>query len=268
MADALQGFDPKATYSAAAEDYATASRTYWQFLSDRTIERLNLTPGQSVLDVACGTAPATIVASGLVGPTGSVVGVDYADGMLAVAKRNIDALGLSNVRLEQGDMLALPYGAEFDAVVCVLGIFFVEDMPAAARALWAHVKPGGRLSVTTLGHHVWTPMIGRFVEQAARSRPDIELVLPWRRTQDPAALERILRDGGVLPLSVSAEATDIPFTPEDWWTIVMGSGLRRIAVDLGDSAQVVREDNERWAREQGLTSVRVDGIYATAVKPH
>jgi ubiquinone/menaquinone biosynthesis C-methylase UbiE len=263
----LQGFDPKATYSAAAEDYARASAKFWQFLSERTVERLRLLPGQSVLDVACGTAPATIAAARAVGSGGRVIGVDYAEGMLDVARRNVAAEGLSNVELVQGDMLALPYGPEFDAVMCVLGIFFVEDMSAAARALWSHVRPGGMLAVATLGPAPWDPMIGQFVDESAKARPDIELVLPWRRTEDRAVLEEVLRLGDIPDPVVSSEVRDIPFEVGDWWLIVMGSGLRRIAVDLGDAASAVRAKNEQWAREHNVTSVRVAANYAFATKP-
>jgi ubiquinone/menaquinone biosynthesis C-methylase UbiE len=263
----LGGFDPKATYSAAAEEYERASRRYWQFLSTRTVERLDLEPGQSVLDVACGTGPAAIAAARRVGPEGRVVGVDYAEGMLAVARRNVSASGVPGVELVHGDMLTLPYGAEFDAVLCVLGIFFVGDMAAAARALWSHVRPGGTLSVSTFGAEVWEPMLGRFIAAAGRARPDIERVLPWRRTEDPAVLARALRDGGVVDVTVRQEVGEIPFRAEDWAAIVMGSGLRRIAVDLGPQAAGVLEDSARWAREQQVTAVRVAANYATALKP-
>ncbi len=43
--------------------------------------------------------------------------------------------------------MALPQREEFDAVLCVLGLFFADDMTAAARVLWGCVRPGGTLSV-------------------------------------------------------------------------------------------------------------------------
>lgn len=266
MNSALGGFDPRATYSAAAEDYEHASRQYWQFLSTRTIERLDLRPGQSVLDAACGTGPATLAAARLVGATGRVVGADYADGMLTVARRHVAASGAGNVELMRGDMTALPYGAEFDAVVCVLGIFFVADMAAAARALWAHVRPGGSLSVTTFGTEVWEPVLGRFVEIARQARPDVGIVLPWRRTESPEVLARVCRDAGIPDVRVAQDADAVPFRAEDWRTIVMGSGLRRIAADLGAQCDDVVRQTEQWARDRRITSVRVSSTYATAVK--
>lgn len=267
MDDALKGFDPRATYSAAAEEYERASRIYWQYLSARTVERLNLQAGESVLDVACGTGPAALAAAERVGAQGRVVGVDYTEGMLAIARRKVRDRGLTQIELIQSDMLALPYGAEFDAVLCVLGIFFVPDMTAAARALWSHVKPGGRLAVTTFGSDVWTPLLGRFLEQASRARPDIELALPWQRTKSPTILQGVLREAGIPVGDVIQEIDRLPFQVDDWPKIVSGSGLRRIADDLGDQAAAVLEDNARWARERSLNALLTSTNYSITTKP-
>ena len=263
----LGGFDPSSTYSAAAETYQRASPRYWRFLSTRTIERLELQPGQSVLDAACGPGPATVDAARRVGPSGRVVGVDYAEGMLAIARQNVASSGVTGVELVQGDILRLPYGAEFDAVVCVLGIFFVDDMPAAARSLWRHVRPGGTLSVSTFGSEVWEPVLGHFVATVRRVRPDIEIVLPWRRTEDPEVLARIFREAGIEGAEVRQDADAVPFRPDDWPTIVMGSGLRRIALDLGDDCASVLGETVGWTDQQQLRTIRVSSNYATARKP-
>ena len=263
----LKGFDAKATYSEAAFDYEYASGKYWQFLSRRTVERLELQPGQRVLDVACGTGPATIAAAEAVGTSGSVVAADYADGMVEIVRGKVEGHGLTNVEVVQGDMLALPYSAEFDAVLCVLGIFFVEDMSAAARALWSHVRPGGQLAVTTLGPDVFSPMIGQFVDAAREAHRGIEIVLPWQRTADAHELSSVLMKGGVANSTVVHESVDMAMPLDDWWRIVMGSGLRRIATDLGDAWDSVRKSNERWARDNNVAAIVIDANHATATKP-
>jgi ubiquinone/menaquinone biosynthesis C-methylase UbiE len=266
MSRELGGFDPQETYSAAAEDYDRASQQYWEFLSTRTVERLGLRPGQSVLDAACGTGPATIAAARCIGPAGRVVGVDYAEGMLAVARRKVAASGVQGVSLVQGDITALPYGAEFDSVICVLGIFFLDDMAAGARALWSHVRPGGSLAITTFGTDVWEPMLGRFVETARQARPGIELVVPWQRTGAPGVLARLLQGAGIADVQMAEDVDDVPFLPEEWYSIVMGSGLRRIAVDLGERRDDVLQACVQWARERQIATVRVRSTCATAVK--
>jgi ubiquinone/menaquinone biosynthesis C-methylase UbiE len=266
LADELGTFDAQQTYSSAAKTYEDASFRYWQFLSANTIERLNLRPGDAVLDIACGTGPAILPAAAAVGPSGRVVGVDYADGMLAIAREKVDEAGHTNVELVREDLMGLTYGPEFDAVVCVLGIFFLEDMVAAASQMWSFVRPGGRLAVTTLGQGVFEPFSSRFADAVKRQRPDIEIVLPWRRTEDARVLQSTLEQAGVPGVQVTTESSDLPIEPDYWWTVVMGSGFRHTAEQLGAAAEIVRQDNEEWARTERIDSIRVPANYATATK--
>jgi ubiquinone/menaquinone biosynthesis C-methylase UbiE len=84
--------------------------------------------GERVLDVPCGAGPSVVAAAERVGDTGSVLGVDFAPRMLAIAAERVSARGLRNVELRAGDLTALGLDlASFDAVMCVLGIFFVDD---------------------------------------------------------------------------------------------------------------------------------------------
>jgi SAM-dependent methyltransferase len=194
--------------------------------------------------------------------------VDYADGMLAIAREKARALELHNIDFIQGDATAVSFGEEpFDAAMCVLGIFFIDDMPALASRLWSSLRPGGRLAVTTFGNEVFEPMLGEFVAEAARQQSGIEVILPWRRTENPDILQGVLEDGGVRDIQISEELNELPFEPDDWWNIVMGSGLRRTAELLGDNANRVRDSNDIWARANAIDSLRVRVNYAIAVKP-
>jgi ubiquinone/menaquinone biosynthesis C-methylase UbiE len=266
LTDELGTFDPQQTYSSAAKTYEDASLRYWQFLSTNTIARLDLSPGDSVLDIACGTGPATLAAAVSVGQSGRVVAVDYAEGMLAIAKQKVEKAGHRNVELVREDLMALKYGPEFDAVVCVLGIFFLPDMVAAASQMWSFVRPGGQMAVTTLGADVFEPFSSRFAEAVKRQSPSTEIVLPWRRTEDPGVLRSTLEQAGISNVDVTTESSDLPIEPEYWWTVVMGSGFRHTAEQLGPLADTVRADNEDWARTDRIDRIRVTANYALATK--
>ena len=97
--------------------------------------------------------------------------------------------------------------------------------------------------------------------------PAIELVLPWRRTESPEVLAKVFHDADIAGVRLAHHVDAVPFRAEDWPAIVMGSGLRRIAVDLGPQSADAVNGTERWAREQQFTTVRVSSIYATAGKP-
>jgi ubiquinone/menaquinone biosynthesis C-methylase UbiE len=151
------------TYNAASDTYDSPANTFWAKFGRRTVERLNLKPGERVLDVCSGSGASAIPAAEAVGPKGSVTGVDLSEKLMELARGKAKAEGLRNIEFKSGDMLELPFAdAQFDAVVCVFGVFFVPDMPVAVRSLWRVVRPGGRLAITTWGPRFFEPATGAF----------------------------------------------------------------------------------------------------------
>ena len=67
-----------ATYNAAADFYDAAANSCWDRFGRRTVERLDLKRGASVLDVCCGCGASAIPAAEAVGPEGTVLGIDLA----------------------------------------------------------------------------------------------------------------------------------------------------------------------------------------------
>jgi SAM-dependent methyltransferase len=269
MSDPLRGFDPKGTYDAASLDYEQASRDFWEQLSSRTVALASPMPGDSVLDVPCGTGPSVVAAARAVVPGGNVLGVDYADQMLAIAQEKVTVAGLANVELRAGDMtdLALAPGS-VDVVLCVLGLFFVEDMPGLVRSLWGLLRPGGRLAITVLGDRFFAPMLDVFVDAVHVERPGFEVVEPWRRTVGLGTLRAIMAEAGVPASEIHSEVDVIPVKSGDWWRIVLGTGLRRTAMALDpDEAERVRGRCERFMQDHDVRQVELASHYISAVKP-
>jgi ubiquinone/menaquinone biosynthesis C-methylase UbiE len=230
-------FDARATYDAASRDYEDASRDFWQYIPLRTVERLELQRGERVLDVPCGSGPSLLPAAERVGPTGRVIGVDYAEQMVAIAREKATAAGLGNVELSVGDMTALDgtFAEPFDAVVCSLGLFFVDDMPALLRSLVGLLRPGGRLGVAVFGEHVFDPLRHVFVDAMRDLAPNVEVLQPWRRTEDLSVLRAVFDAAGLGPVEIDTEDDRLPLRgPDDWWRIVMGSGFRRTVAALDE----------------------------------
>jgi ubiquinone/menaquinone biosynthesis C-methylase UbiE len=111
--------------------------------ASRVTEAARIQPGQSVLDVACGTGILARTAAGRVGPNGSVVGIDPNEGMLTVAQRKAPTIEWWDGRAE-----ALPFEANrFDAVVSQFGLMFFEDRRVAIQEMMRVLRPGGCLAV-------------------------------------------------------------------------------------------------------------------------
>ena len=257
-------------YNAAADVFDDSALGFWDYFGRKTVEKLRLRQGARVLDVCCGSGASAIPAAESVGPSGWVLGVDLADRLLSLAREKARQRALHHITFRVADMLALEEPAEsFDAVLCVFGIFFVPDMPGAVRDLWRFVRPGGDLALTTWGSNVLEPASSAFWRSILDLRPDLHKAFnPWDRIADPEGLRQMLRQGGVEAGAVMAENRWHPFrSPEDWWTIVLGSGYRGTVEQLTPTElTAVREANLAFIRDHGITRLETNALYAIATK--
>ena len=259
------------TYNAAADSYDDAANTFWDRFGRSTIERLNLKPGAHVLDVCCGSGASAIPAAEAVGPEGSVLGIDLAERMLTIARAKAASRGLRNVEFRSGDLLDLGLPASnYDAVVCVFGIFFVPDMTAALRELWSVVRPGGRLAITTWGPRFFEPGNTAFWNAVRDVAPDLHKGFnPWDRICDPQSLQALFAEAGIDSSIATAEhGIHAISSPDAWWSAVLGSGYRGTLEKLdAKGRERVRVVNLAFIRDRRIESVEANVVYATATKP-
>jgi len=260
-----------ATYNAAADFFDAPALGFWERLGRRTVERIALSRGASVLDACCGSGASAIPAAEGVGREGRVLGVDLAENLLRLARDKAARQGLAQAEFRLGDIESLqPSQETFDVVLCVFGIFFLPDMPAGVRSLWQLVKPGGQMAVTTWGPRVLEPGNSAFWEAVRSERPDLyKSFNPWDRINDPAALAAMLREGGVSATDAGAESSIQPLnSPEDFWTIVLGSGYRATVEQLDSTARErVRLKTLDSLSRQSVRGVETNAVFALAKKP-
>ena len=171
-----------------------------QPLSDRLMELAHLSPGQKVLDVATGIGEPAMTAARRVGPSGSVVAIDQAPQMLAVARERMQAAGIRTVEFLEGDAEAvtLPPDA-FDAVVCRWGLMFFHDPVAALARFRNSLVPGGWIAAAIWGEPSRVPMISlpfSVLSRGLGQPPPLPAGPNPFALSDPAKLEQVLRDAG------------------------------------------------------------------------
>jgi ubiquinone/menaquinone biosynthesis C-methylase UbiE len=121
-------------------------------LRNLTVDLAGLKPGESVLDVGCGTGGVTIPAGQRVGVNGKAAGIDPSPEMIEVAKRKAQRKGL-DIDFRQGVIEALPYPeASFDVVTSSLMMHHLPE-PLKVKGLaeiYRVLKPGGRLLIADM----------------------------------------------------------------------------------------------------------------------
>ena len=123
-------------------------------LRRRTVAKLGLQRGQTVLDVACGTGLSFSLLRAGVGEAGSVIGVELSPDMLAVARERCAREGWHNVTLLESAMETAEIRGPVDAIL----FNFTHDVlrsPAALARIFASARPGARVAVAGMKLAPW-----------------------------------------------------------------------------------------------------------------
>ena len=142
-------------YRRTAAGYDASTGPTWP-IRMRCIERLTLRPGETVLDVGCGTGLSFEALLQGVGRSGRLVAFEQSPEMHAQARQRADALRADgwSVELHCASAEEVQLGAAPDAALW----HYVHDItrsPAALDNLFAQVRPGMRLAVAGMKFFPW-----------------------------------------------------------------------------------------------------------------
>ena len=137
--------DPAYVFERSSDEYMRLTRqaALTEAMTERLFRDAGITPGMRVLDVGSGVGDVALLAARLVGPHGSVVGIDIDGAALQVARARAGTLGLQNLTFNEGDVRSAETGAHFDAAVGRLVLGYLADPAEALRAIAERVHPGG-----------------------------------------------------------------------------------------------------------------------------
>jgi ubiquinone/menaquinone biosynthesis C-methylase UbiE len=107
------------------------------------LEDAGITTGMRVLDIGSGAGDVALLVADLVGPSGTVVGVDRNPAILQTARASADAAGFANVSFVEDDLYNVRLEGDFDAVVGRLILLHLSNPAEALRVITRHLRPGG-----------------------------------------------------------------------------------------------------------------------------
>jgi demethylmenaquinone methyltransferase / 2-methoxy-6-polyprenyl-1,4-benzoquinol methylase len=124
----------------------------------RAVDRAEVGPGSDALDVCCGTGDLALELRRRIGPDGRVVGCDFSEPMLELARRKSGDQGLP-VEFGWADALELPYGdASFDAVTVGFGARNLADLDRGLAEMTRVLRPAGRLVILEITRPTREPL--------------------------------------------------------------------------------------------------------------
>jgi SAM-dependent methyltransferase len=236
-----------ATLRARNADFWARAAPGWVHQADRhdeigrplgavALERLRPRPGERVLDVGCGCGGTTAQIARAVAPSGSAVGLDLAEAMVATARNRFTVPGGAGPRFVVGDVETLDAvpGAPFDAVYSRMTVMLLADPVAGLTTIRRSLRAGGRMAATVFRDgraNPWLPIA--LLGAAAHLGPLPPLPIgddpgPFAFA-DAARTTRLLTAAGftdidIQPHDVTLDAPDDPETVTEWLIEISPAG--------------------------------------------
>ncbi len=259
------------TYNAAADSFDKGPLEFWNVFGRETIKLSDLKRGDQVLDVCCGSGASAIPAAEVVGDKGSIIAIDLADRLLELGRDKARTRGLEWLDFKKADMTQLDFeGKKFDVVICVFGIFFVEDMAAQLSKLWQMVKPSGQLLITTWGSEMFVPAYEIWSKELSKMRSELFTDFnPWDELTTKEGVISLFSKADIPNVTVEVCKSDQELkNGVDFWTIAMGSGLRWAIEQLdSNESQLLKEKVVSEIEKNNIKFVKSSALIAKSIKP-
>jgi ubiquinone/menaquinone biosynthesis C-methylase UbiE len=143
-------------YDISANAYYAIGFREWAYRR-QAVRALQAQPGDTIVELGCGTGLNFELIERVVGPEGRIIGVDMTDAMLAQARRRVEAHGWRNVTLVESDIARFEFPTGIAGVISTFALTIVAECDAVIARAAAALPVGGRLVVLDLKEPEWAP---------------------------------------------------------------------------------------------------------------
>ena len=218
------------------------------------MDRLNLLPGQRVLDLGCGSGRTTLELASRVGPAGQVVGLDISAEMVARGQERAAQFGAGNIEFLHADIQVHDFGTDqFDDAYSRFGVMFFADPIAAFGNVRRTLRPGGALSFVCwqgVFDNEWMLIPGAAVASVTGSSPPMPGPAepgPFSLA-DPGRVREVLDPAGFGSIAIEPHSDHIVIS-EDRISEVAVASMR-----VGGVREALREADQE-TRDRALTAI-------------
>jgi SAM-dependent methyltransferase len=258
----------RAVWDSMAAGWETQRPYLWgvsRHIGEWLVANLDVRPGQTILELACGTGDTGMAAAPLLGPTGRLILTDFAPAMVEAARRRGTELGLANVefRVMDAERLTLP-DACVDGVICRWGYMLMAEPAAALRETRRVLRRGGHLCFSVFGsaeRNPWAAVPARVLIEGGHMAPPAPEAPGILALASPDRIRRLLGDAGFEPPRIEEAPVVWSFESADqYWALLreVAGALAAVITTLPED----RQDSVRRALEDRLVPFRRNGGYA------
>ncbi len=147
------------------------------------VEALSVSPGDTVVDLGCGTGANFPWLERSVTASGRIVGIDLTDAMLREAQHRVENAGWANVELVESDVADYELPSNVGGVLSTFAMTMVDDYDGVIRRAVEALPPGGRLAILEMkrpeGRPEWMIRFGSWLLRPFGVSPDYAKRTPW-----------------------------------------------------------------------------------------
>ncbi len=211
-------------------DWASKERGPFRSTAE-LIKAADIRSDDYVLDVACGTGAVSMHAARLLGPSGTLVGIDFSRGALGIAKSSVPTGHFAEMDAEN-----IGFDVKFDRIVCQYALMFFPDPVRVLSQLWALLKKDdGKLAVAVHGMPEGVPYFSTVMEPVLRHIPDIrpEGAPTVHRFGNKADLQKVIASAGFSKISIEEFVFECEAgTFEEYWSDYMSTTANSIRATI------------------------------------
>lgn len=223
-------------YSTEEERRLALQAKMFEGLTEDVLRRAGIGAGMRILDVGSGVGDVAFLAARLVGPSGSVVGIDRGEESIETARRRARSLGIENATFVAADVAEFETEQMFDAIIGRLILLYFPDPSGTLRRLSSHLRPGGVVAFQEMDMSTFLPPgSAALITRALTWVYDAFGAAGVQREMGPRLPEIFVKAGLPRPEMTAGQTVISAFDPA---TYAMVAGLARSLLPVMEQARI------------------------------